>query len=184
MRATSAVLALSLLVGACAITGTESEQELLFSAADGPAEDGVQRWEPHEGLGFGVEFMCPGKAHSMMISPLIPLPPLIPAGFLNTRLTYLLLHQAAGESAPVASMHFALAGGRTIRLKEAEVFALNQASPAGLTTTLQFDMDCAEFDGAELHIEALEYPDKTLLPTKAKLQFRSRLKVSGGYMRS
>lgn len=184
MRIVLSFLASSVVLGGCAISGTGTEESIAFSPAGADLVEWVSVYKPYEDLAFTIKFLCPGKVYSAMISPVIPLPPVVPVGFINRTESFVHVVFPESEPSPTQTTRITLANGKQLQFQSTSVFGQPYKSESGVLTTYQFKTDCSEFDGGEIQIEGFKSHGKLYPPVKAKLQFKSKLKVDGGYWRS
>lgn len=174
----------TVVLSGCAISGSGTEESIAFSPAGTDLVEWVSVYKPYGDLAFTLKFLCPGKIYSAMISPVIPLPPVVPVGFVNRAESFLHLVFPESESSPIQAIRITLANGKALQLQSASVFGQPYKSESEVLTTYQFKTDCSEFEGGEIQIDGFEFRGRLYPPAKAKLQFKSKIKVDGGYWRS
>jgi len=183
MRAAFVVLVSSVFVAGCAISGSGADESISFVPLDTPSAEAVGVFQPYPDLPLTFAFSCPGKVYSAMISPGVPLPPIVPVGFVNRAEAYVRISAPAADGIPLPSIHAALASGQDLRFQETFRFGRPYNAESGVITTLRFPLNCSEFAGAELNIDPFEYLGSSYPAAKVKLMFKSTLKVDGGYWR-
>ncbi len=181
MRALLIVFVMALFFNGCAISGIVSEQAILFNSTAPVANISESIFKPYDTINFTVEFICPGKCRSAMISPVIPLPPVVPLGFMGQRELYIKLVFPRDEEIPIKSMHIALNKGDLVQLYEATEFYQSNSEINGFCKILRLHIDCSELQGGEFRIEGFTYQGEMYPPKMMKLEFKSRQKIIWNY---
>ncbi|HJV83064.1 hypothetical protein [Noviherbaspirillum sp.] len=178
MRSTL-VSALSLLLTGCtAMTTSGTEEAILFSGKQVPAEKAQVVLKPYADLPLSIEFSCPARLATMMTSYVVPLPPVIPVGFVNKHVSYLRISMPEGAEGAIAQTRIVTPQGTAIPLSDARQSGRSVNKEGLREATYALDKDCEALDGSVLQVGAFSYKNKAYPVSETRLQFESRIKAS------
>lgn len=178
-------LLMAWLLGGCAVSGTGRNEQLLFEPDPAPAGASASRlWQPHAGLPLSVEMRCPGKVDAVSVSPLLPLPPVLPVGLLaQQRQSYVHLTLPAGQArAWLGALHLSLADGSRLEFAQARQRAQWPAGAGMVKLELVFERDCQELHRAALLLDAIEHEQQRFAPLQVLLRFETQRQTDWGYI--
>lgn len=171
--------ALSVLLSGCiSMTTSGTEEALLFSGKVASAENGQAVLKPHNELPLAIAFDCPSKLATMSTFYVVPLPPVIPVGFLNEKVSYLRVRTPEGMENAVARTRIITPQGAAMPLSDARESRRSASSDGTVETTYALNKACEAFDGGTVEVAGFSYKDKTYPASVARLQFDS--KIQGG----
>jgi len=195
----SKVLLAALLLSGCAASGIVKHQFLGIYPVDQPGAAPAGVVDPYAGVPFRVQVNCDTKLSSFMFSPLVPLPPVIPAGIFESgdeHRIYVSVSKATGVQyeplqAPVAlrkeiyksvPVQLFQEDGTPIQLMD-DQWKDDAEGAGGGIMTLAFDANCDDLDKGRLVIApvtytAIRHPSVTLL-----LEYTYSKESSAGYVR-
>lgn len=172
------ISALSLVLSGCStVTGFGTEEAVLFSGTNASAENAQAVLRPHDNLPLSIAFACPTKLDTMMTSYIIPLPPVIPVGFINEQVSYLHIHMPESAENAVAKTRIITPQGTAMPLSDARQFRRAVNNEGSLEVTYALNKDCEALDGGTLQVAGMSYKNKTYPASEARLQFESRIKA-------
>ena len=198
-RALAPVALSSVLLAGCVMSGVVKHQFLGMYPADQPSAAPVAVLDPYPGVPFRVQVNCDDKLSSFMLSPLLPLPPVIPAGIFESgdeHRVYVSVSEATGVSYEPLQAALALRkeiykpvpvqllddDGTPVQLMGDEWRADAEGAGGGVMM-LAFDANCGDLDKGSLVIAPVTYttvhhPSVTLL-----LKYSYAKESDFGYMR-
>lgn len=181
MRGTS-ISALTLLLAACGvITESGTEEAVLFSRNDAAATKPQVVLKPYGDLPLSIEFSCPTKIFSAMTSVYIPLPPVVPVGFVNKRVSYVRIKVAPDAEHAIARIRIVTRPGQSIPLPDAAQSRRISHEGGDVELTYALQNDCEEFDQGVLEIAGFEYRNRSYPAAAARLHFDARIKTVVSY---
>lgn len=174
----SLVSALALLLSSCAvISESGTEEKLSFAGADEARQHAVLK--PHDGMPLSIEFSCPTKIFSAMTSFYIPLPPVVPVGFVNKHVSYLRVRLPQDAEYVVPQIRITTYMGQPVALPQTPKSRRDANGATELTYAL--NSDCEALDNGTLEIAGFSYKKRTYPASAARLQFDSRIKTVVSY---
>jgi hypothetical protein len=176
---------MALLSGGCAVSGVGRDEQLLFEPD--PPQAGASAStlsQPHAGLPLSVEMRCPGKVDAVSVSPLLPLPPVLPVGLLaNQSQTYVHLTLPATQTrAWLGALHLSLADGSRLEFAQARQRAQWPAGAGMVKLELVFDRNCRDLHRAALLLDAIEHEHQQFAPLQVLLRFETQRQADWGYI--
>lgn len=181
MRASFAP-ALSLLLSGCvAMTTSGTKEAVLFSDQEAPVPTAQAVLKPYNDLPVAIEFSCPPKTATMTPSYVVPLPPVLPVGFVNEKVSYLRIRMPDGMDNAIAQSRIITPQGIAIPLSDARQSARTGNNEGTVEMTYTLNKECGALDGGVLEVAGLSYKDKTYPPSHARLQFDSRITAGIGW---
>lgn len=171
---------LALMLSACGvITESGTEEAVLFSGNETVAAKPQPVLKPHEGLPLSIQFSCPTKIFSAMTSVYIPLPPVIPVGFVNKHVSYLhvRLPNDAEQSMPEIRVTTYL--GQPVALPAAPQSRRSEGGSTELVYALP--SDCEALDNGTLEVAGFSYGNRSYPAASSRLQFNARIKSAISY---
>ena len=181
MRA-SAVPALSLLLSGCvAMTTSGTREAILFSGKEAPAESAQAVLKPHNDLPVSIEFACPSKVATMSPSYVVPLPPVLPVGFVNEKVSYLRIRMPEGMEDAIAQTRIVTPQGTAMPLADAKQSRRSVNNEGAVETTFALNKACEALDGGMLEVAGFSYKNKRYPPSQARLQFDSTITAGIGW---
>lgn len=178
MRA-SFIPALSLLLTGCiSMTTSGTEEALLFSRGDASPEHGQAVLKPHNDLPLSMTFECPSKLATMSTFYVVPLPPVVPVGFVNEKISYLRVTMPQGTENAIAQTRIVTSTGAAVPLSNARESRRAVNNEGALEATYTLDRSCEALDGAMVEVAGFSHGNKTYPAAQARLQFDST--ITGG----
>ncbi|HYD94940.1 MAG TPA: hypothetical protein VEC01_06415 [Noviherbaspirillum sp.] len=175
------VLSLSL-TGCVAFTTSGTEETVLFSPTlETPVENAQAVLKPHNDLPLAIEFACPNRLGTLMTSYVIPLPPVLPAGYVFEPVSYLRVRMPEGAEDILARTRILTQAGNAIPLSAARQFRRSAGSDGSVETTYALDKECAAFNGGVLEVAGFSYNNKSYPASQARLQFDSKITADVGW---
>lgn len=172
------ISALSLLLPGCvAITTASTEEAVLFSNKQVPAENTQAKLQPYNDVPLSLEFVCPDKLATLSTFYVVPVPPVIPAGFVNEPVSYLRVRMPVGAESAIAQTRIVGAGGTALTLSDAQPSKRAASSEGTTELTYALDKDCASLNGGVLEVAGFSYKDKKYPASVARLQVASKTKA-------
>lgn len=176
---TTLVSVLSLLLSGCAaMTTSGTEEAVLFSGKHASAEKAQVVLKPYDDLPLSIEFACPTRMATMMTSYVVPLPPVIPVGFVNKHVSYLRIRMPEGADHAIAQTRILTPQGTALPLSEARQSGPDVNKEGIREVTYALDKDCEALDGSVLEVGGFSYNNKAYPVSERRLQFASRIKAS------
>lgn len=176
------ISALSLLLTGCtAFTTSGTEEAILFSAKEAPAENAKVVLKPYDDLPLSLEFACPTKLATMMTSFVVPLPPVLPVGFMNDHVSYLRIRMPEGTENAIAQTRVITPQGTAMPLADARQSMRTVNKEGTVEATYALNKDCEALDGAVLEVAGFSYNNRNYPAAQARLQFDSRIKAGIGW---
>ena len=154
------ILPICLVCFACAVTAVGKHNRLLANIT------ASENWNEN----FHAEMKCPDEMVSMAISPIIPLPPIIPMGFLNEDISKILVRSPHGYRVTAKILNSdGQEGGFSIT--EVMMWTGNEYGLAEYVSWA-FDVNsiCEKLDGHVLQIE-VEGPEGKKSTARYKLEY-------------
>jgi hypothetical protein len=189
---TALALAITQLMTGCAVSGSGTENGLVFDAqqSDSVAAHKAS-WSESNGDVLSIEFNCPGQVHSLMMSIIVPLPPIIPVKSEDDN--HFLAMVSMPKTWPKSEQPFSitLANGQTLPWPAED--EPNQLSDGkqNLTHFYKFKLHCKMLDGATVKYISPTTTTTTTTTTVPqhtevvhRLTFTSKKYTDFGYMRS
>ena len=159
------ILLLVLSLSGCAVSGLGQEQLI-------KSESVVEK---HDLISAGISFQCEEIAVSMMLSPLIPLPPIIPTAWLSEDKVRIQIN-------PPNKMGYLI--GLTVKSKNGELLA-DYEIPAEdkVSLNLAFNKPCKELDKSKVTFTEQSKIDGSIKSYEFTLIYeKSKLKFYWGYL--
>lgn len=176
------ISALSLLLTGCtAFTTSGTEEAILFSAKEAPAENAQVVLKPYNDLPLSLEFACPTKLATMMTSFVVPLPPVLPIGFMNDHVSYLRVRLPEGAENAIAQTRIVTPQGAAMPLSDARQSMRAVNNEGAVETTYALNKDCEALDGGVLEVAGFSYNNRNYPAAQARLHFDSRIKAGIGW---
>ena len=165
----------------CAVTEAITEEALLFSDFKEQQADSKMILEPFEDISLSLEFWCSGIIHSVMLSPLIPLPPIVPAGYMNMKESDLRVDLPVDADTLIDNIDIKNQQGDVIKLFDENDHHIIQNGKI-LHSIYLMRHDCKELEGGTVEIHGFIYKN-VLYPTlKYYLQYKTKFKIHAGYL--
>ncbi len=172
------VSALSLLLSGCvAVTTSGTEEAVLFSGKEAPAESAQAVLRPYHDLPLSIEFACPARLATLMTSYVVPLPPVVPVGFVNEHVSYLRIRMPEGSENALAQTRLVTPQGTAMPLSDARQSRHAISNEGAVEVTYAVDKDCEALDGGVLEVAGFSYRNKDYPASAMRLQFDSRIKA-------
>jgi hypothetical protein len=173
------ISALSLLLSGCIATTTSgTEEAVLFSGKEAPAGSAQVVLSPYKDLPLSIEFACPTRIATLMTFYVIPLPPVVPVGFVNEHVSYLRIRMPEGTENAIAQMRIVTPQGTAMPLSDARQSMRAVNNKDTVEATYAVNKECEALDGGVLEVAGFSYKNKTYPASEARLQFESRIKAS------
>lgn len=181
MRA-SIVPALSLLLSGCVSFTTAGTEETIAFSGNGAAEKSNQAvLKPYNDLPLSIEFACPKKLATLSTFYVVPLPPVVPAGFINEKISYLHITMPQGTENAMAKARIHTPEGTALPLSDARQSLQAVSKDGTVETTYILNKECEALDGGSLEVAGLSYKDKSYPASTVRLEFDSRIKFGAGW---
>jgi hypothetical protein len=160
------------------MTTSGTEEAVLFSGKQASAEKTQLVLKPYDDLPLSIEFACPTRLATMMTSYVVPLPPVIPVGFVNKHVSYLHIKMPEGAESAIARTRIVTPQGTAMPLSDARQSGRNLNKEGIQEVTYALDTDCEALDGSVLEVGGFSYKNKAYPVSETRLQFESRIKAS------
>ena len=183
---TALALAISQLMTGCAVSGYGTENGLVFDAQQGdPIAVHKASWSGSNGDVLSLEFNCPGQVHSLMMSIIVPLPPIIPVKSEDDNHFLAIVSMPKTWPKSAQPLSITLASGQTLPWPaEDEATQLSDGKQI-LTHYYKFNLHCKILDGATVkYIPATAATSQEHAEVVRRLTFTSKKYTDFGYMRS
>lgn len=172
------IYALSLLLSGCAsITTSGTEEALLFSGKEASAEKAQRVLKPYNDLPLSIEFACPDKIAALSTFYVIPLPPVVPVGFVNEPISYLRVRMPEGVENAMAHLQIVTAADTAIPLTHTQPARRALANDGSLEVTYTLNKNCEALNGGMLEVAGFSYRNKHYPASEARLHFESRIRT-------
>ncbi|RZI40933.1 hypothetical protein EGT07_21800 [Herbaspirillum sp. HC18] len=133
--------------------------------------------QPYNDVPLLIEFACPDKLATLSTFYVVPVPPVIPAGFVNEPVSYLRIRMPAGTESAIAQTRIVGAQGTALKLSDTQPSKRAAAGEGTMELTYALDKDCAALNGGVLEVAGFSYKDKNYPASAARLQVESRTKA-------
>jgi len=182
MRAIT-VPALSFLLSGCvAMTTSGTRESVLFSEKEAPAEAAQAVLKPHNDLPVSMEFKCPDKVATLSTSYVVPLPPVIPVGFVNEKKgAQLRVRMPEDMESTMAQTRVVTRQGAAMPLSAARQASRTVNHAGTVETTYALDKECGALNGGVLEVAGFSYNNKAYPPSQARLQLDERITAGIGW---
>ena len=182
MRATL-IPSLSLLLSGCvAMTTSGTREAVLFTDEEqAPVENAQAVLKPYGDLPLSMEFRCPSKVATVSTSYVVPLPPVLPAGFASRKVSYLRVTMPEGLDDALAQSRIVTRQGTALQLAEARKSSRIDSNQGTVETTFTLDKECEALNGARLEVASIFYNNKTYPASQAHLQFDAKITAGIGW---
>ena len=176
------VPALSFLLSGCvAMTTSGTEESVLFSEKEAPAENAQAVLKPHNDLPVSMEFKCPDKVATLSTSYVVPLPPVIPVGFVNEKVAYLRVRMPEDMESAMAQTRIVTRQGAAMPLSAARQASRSVNHKGTVETTYALDKECGALNGGVLEVAGFSYNNKSYPPSQASLRHDARITAGIGW---
>jgi hypothetical protein len=162
------------LAGCVAVTTAGTDETVLFSDREARAETAQAVLKPYNDLPLSIEFACPSRLATLSTSYVVPLPPVLPAGFTNKDVSYLRISMPEGAENAMAQARVITAAGTAIPLSDARQ-SKRAAGPGTTEVTYALNRKCEALNGSVLEVAGFSYKNKTYPPSAARLHVESRI---------
>lgn len=181
MRA-SFVPALSLLLSGCvSFTTAGTEETIAFSGNEAVEENNQAVLKPYNGLPLSMNFACPKKLATLSTFYVVPLPPVVPAGFVNEKVSYLHITMPQDTENDMAKLRILTPQGTAIPLSDMRQSMRAVGKDGTVETTYALNKECEALDGGVLELAGLSYHNKAYPASAVRLEFDSRIKFGAGW---
>lgn len=175
------ISALSLLLTGCVSFTTSGTREAVLFSREAPAENAQAVLKPHNDLPLSLEFACPDRLATMSTFFVVPLPPVVPVGFVNDHVSYLRVRMPAGMENAVAQTRVVTPQGTAMPLVDARQSMRAVNKEGSVDATYALNKDCEALDGGVLEVAGFSYNNRSYPAAQARLQFDSRIKGGIGW---
>lgn len=176
------ISALSLLLTGCvSFTTSGTEEAVLFSAEEASTENAQAVLKPHNDLPLSLEFACPDRLATMSTFYVVPLPPVVPVGFVNDHVSYLRVRMPEGTENAIAQTRVVTPQGMAMPLAGARHSMRTVNKEGTVEATYALNKDCEALDGGVLEIAGFSYNNRSYPAAQARLQFDSRITAGIGW---
>jgi hypothetical protein len=181
---TTLVVTTPLLMTGCAVSGYGTQNDLLFDAQQGDAAPvNKASWLVANGEAVSLKFNCPEQIHSVMMSIIVPLPPVIPAKSENDdHFTAIVSMPKSWQKSP-PPLVITLANGQPLSWPAENGSSQPPDDKQALTHYYRFDLQCRLLDGATVTYTP-PATDQSDAHSARKLTFTSKKHLGFEYMRS
>ncbi len=171
-----------LLASGCVVSGFGIDEKIYFV---GGGNELSTEYKPYPELKLSAFFSCTGKVYSVMPSLVVPLPPIIPVGFMDDPKYHyfdLEIHIPINDEKFLDNFSLVKIDGSKVELNSGKKYLYPDSKDGGMWVNLKIPpLTCKDLDGAEMSIKNFEYEDKLYPQSLAKLEFESKTKVDFGY---
>ncbi|RCS56493.1 hypothetical protein [Parvibium lacunae] len=157
----------------------------MFTDDGASDKEATEIFTPHRSLPLTFQFMCSEKVTSFMMSPVLPLPPVIPGQFMNRRGSNLSIMLPSRDVKILNLVTLTARNGRVIRLSEMPTVEPKISETNGnFYMMLRLPFNCEEFKEGSIMIDQFDLNGTIYPPTRAILKFESKYIMNAGYLRA
>jgi len=180
---TSLVPVLAFLLSGCvAMTTSGTKEAVLFTdKEEAPVENAKTVLKPYSDLPVSMEFKCPSKIATLSPSYVVPLPPVLPAGFAHKKISYLRITMPEGMDTALAQSRIVTRKGTAVPLAAARQSSRSVGDGGTVVSTFTLDEACEALNGGKLEVAGFSYNNKSYPPSQARLQFDSQVTAGIGW---
>lgn len=176
----SLISGLALMLSACAvITESGTEEKVSFAGNEAGAARQYAVLQPHAGVPLSIRFSCPTRIFSAMTSFYIPLPPVVPVGFVNKHVSYVHIRLPADAESVLPRIRITTYAGQQLALPVAP--SSRRIAEDSMELTYALGKDCEALDNGILEIAGFSYRNRNYPAAAARLQFDSRIRTVVSY---